>query len=104
MDKQTIRFRCESASVKLERIESNLYSLRNLWAHTKNKGHGTCVMRKATAFADLNDLAVILVVDSYGRGGLDKEQLEKFYMRLGFEVLAGTRGYTHMIRKPSYLR
>lgn len=104
MDKQTIRFRCESASVKLERIESNLYSLRNLWAHQKGKGHGSCVMRKAIAFADLNDIAIMLVVSSYGQAGLTDEQLERFYKRLGFEVMSGTRGYTHMIRKPSYLR
>lgn len=61
-------------------------------------------MRKAIAFADLNDIAIMLVVDSYGRGGLDKDQLETFYKRLGFEVLSGTRGFTHMMRKPSYLR
>jgi hypothetical protein len=104
MDEKTIRFRYQSASAKLERIESNLYSLRNVWAQKKGCGHGIGVLREVVHFADEHDIALVLVAQPYGRGGLNHDQLFDLYTRMGFQKLAGTRTLQHMIRRPSYLR
>lgn len=99
----TIRFRHEGASLKIDRVppSKNTYTIRNFWSQRKRQGHGQAVLKLTTDFADEHGLTLLLVAQRYGRGGMTDEQLRDFYHRNGFRQLTGTKGgLIHMIRYP----
>lgn len=100
MDAQTIKFSHGGASLKLERIKSDTYTIRNFWSRHRREGHGGTVLKQAIAFADDNELVLMLVAQRYGKGGMNDFQLQDFYHKHGFRKLT-MRGPARMIRYPS---
>lgn len=89
---ERLRFKYESASCTLVRLENDVYSLRNLRAYKLGRGHATQLMKKVTSWADSKGVPLVLDVRATGHikyQNLDDDQLIRFYENHGFVIVSG---------------
>lgn len=97
-----IVFRHESASANLHIWDDNRSTLSEVFAEQPGLGHGTELLRKVAAYADLHNLHILIAVQQFfyrDNRGLNNQQLVSFYSKFGFERIPDTKPI-QMIRIP----
>lgn len=70
-----------------EEMHSATREIVSLESTNPRKGHATSLMWMVCHEADTARIALIVQPKSFGDGGMDDSQLEKFYMKFGFEKI-----------------
>lgn len=70
-----------------EEMHAQTREIVSLESTNQRKGHATSLMWMVCHEADGARIALIVQPKSFGDGGMDDAQLEKFYLKFGFEKI-----------------
>ncbi len=82
----TIRFRHVSATATVNLVDPKLGFLNSVYSRVRREGHATALMNQVIAWADENEVMLLLTAQTYGsESTLSNQALVEFYRRFGFK-------------------